>query len=198
MILLDALRTPASAGLVDRLVDWNLELADAPTSTARAALYDDRVDRLRSEVKSGEWRDSERAFAAQLLANAAWLSENYDPTAEADRFAAVADTLLERMEEARTSENANELRRLTRLYARVTELGLEPKLTQIKSAKGLDFEHKRRLEKVILKDDERRQKLEALLERSPDATRKEIKKELEIPRKAGKGKKAGATNPVSP
>jgi hypothetical protein len=80
---------------------------------------------------------------------------------------------------------------LTKLYARVTKLGLEPKLDKIKTAAGLDFEHMRRLEKIVLKDKLQRQKLEALLERSPDATRKQIKQELEIPRKTDKRKKAG-------
>jgi hypothetical protein len=191
LLLLDLSRASASARLVDRLVDWNLELADASSITARAEIYDEQGDSLRNEVAGANLPDTERAFAQELLTNAAWLSENNDPIAEADRFAAVSQSLLERMELARKNNNSKELRRLIKLYARVTKLGVEPKLKKILIAGGLDFEHMRRLEKIVLKDKLQRQKLESLLERSPDATRKQIKKELEIPRKTDKRKNAG-------
>lgn len=186
LLMLDKSRASAAANVVEQLIDWNLELAENSSPTKRTNIYGDRVDHLRLELANAKLPGDDRAFAEQLLTNASWLSQNDDPMSVADRFTAVADSLLDKIDAARSDGNVKELRRLTRLYARVSERGIEPKLEIVLASKGLDFEHMRRLEKVILKDDQRRQKLQALLERSPEASRKEIKRALGLPRKANK------------
>lgn len=186
LLILDKSRASAAPGVVEALIDWNLELAETASSNRRTAIYGERLEHLRTELANAELPGEDRAFAEQLLTNASWLSQNDDPMSVADRFTAVADSLLEKIDAARSGGNVKELRRLTRLYARVSERGIEPKLEIALASKELDFEHMRRLEKVILMEDQRRQKLQALLERSPEAARKEIKRALGLPRKANK------------
>ena len=192
LLLLDQSRANAAPGVVDRLIDWNLELAEAPSSAGRTSIYAERVYHLRTELAGADLPESERAFAEELLANGQWLAENDDPTAEADRFTEVADALLTKMDAASAAGNAKELRRLTRLYARVAAQGIASRLEKALATNALDFEHKRRLEKVILRDEQRQRKLQVLLEQSPAASRKEIKKALDLPRKPNKRKDAAA------
>jgi len=189
LLVLDKSRANAAPSVVEELIDWNLELAES-SPNRRTTIYGDRVEQLRTELANAELPGEDRAFGEQLLTNASWLSQNDDPMSVADRFTAVADSLLDKIDAARSSGNVKELRRLTRLYARVSERGIESKLEIVLASKGLDFEHMRRLEKMILKDDQRRQKLQTLLERSPEASRKEIKRALGLPRKPNKQKDA--------
>jgi len=82
----------------------------------------------------------------------------------------------------------------------VTELGFTASLERAKTSGALDFAHQRRLEKLILSDEDRMTALLALLEVAPDASRKEIKRALGLakpkptkPAKPGKKPVTGKT-----
>ncbi len=188
-LLLSTPRASASSEVVDSLIEWNLDLAQA-SATERERIYANQAPALRRQVQKTALPREERELAEKLLENGSWLAENDDPMGEADRFNDVADQLLERMNKATLKGNSRELRRLARRYQRVAEVGLDATLEKAQASGALDFERKRKLERVILRDTRRKQALEALLERTPEASRKEIKKELKLNRKA-RGKDAG-------
>jgi hypothetical protein len=194
--LLSTPRATASAEVVDRLIDWNLDLAQAPSPTERSRIYTEQVDAMRGALRRAKLPGSEQELAEKLLENGSWLAENNDPTAEADRFNDVADKLLERLDAARARGTTKELRRLARSYGRVAKYGIDAKLAKAQASGALNFERKRKLERVILRDAKRRQALEALLERTPEATRKEIKKALKLPRKERQPRATGVTAPT--
>jgi hypothetical protein len=194
-IALDATRSTASAEVVDHLIDWNLELAQAPSAAERSRIYADRAEPLRQAVQKAKLPGEERELAERLLANGSWLADHDDLMTEADRFTDVADQLLLRIDAASRRGNDKELRRLTHLYTRVTQQGIGAKLEKLQSLGVLNAEHERRLERLMLRDTHRRQKLEAVLERSPEASRKEIKKALDLPRHAQKRKETGTASP---
>jgi len=58
----------ASADLVDRLVDWNLELAQAPSGSERDRIFADHRDRLTGELGKVRLPDADRQLAESLVA----------------------------------------------------------------------------------------------------------------------------------
>src|SRR5262249_44549253 len=69
------------------------------------------------------------------------------------------------------------------LFRKVQDQGIEAKLEALEKLGSLDFDRRRRLERIILRDERRRSDLLALLERTPDPTRKEIRQALGLVRK---------------
>ena len=170
----------ASADVLDRLIDWNLDLADA-----------DLPDRARLGERAaafdlGHVPAADRDLAEALLQNGTWLAANDDPLGVAERFDMVADHLLARIQKAADAGERKRSDRLSRQYRRVLERGIAPNVRRALASPALDFEHQRQVERVILSDEGRLEKLAALLDRAPDASRKEIRKALEVSKKRPK------------
>jgi hypothetical protein len=170
----------ASAEVIDRLIDWNLDLvaaqlADRAGLGERAATFD-----------LGRVSAADRDLAEALLQNGAWMATNDDPLGVAERFNAVADQLLTRIQKATDVGERKRSDRLSRQYRRVLERGIDPSVRRALASPALNFEHQRRIEKVLLSDEGRLDKLAALLERAPDASRKEIRKALDLSKKQPK------------
>jgi hypothetical protein len=187
-LLMPAPRAQAQSApaLIERLIDWNLELAQAPSRNERGQRYAARQADLRAAVRQTPLSDADRGLADLLLENGSWLAENDDPAGAAERFSAVADRLVERLESAGDRKDHKLALRYARLQALVASHGVAANLDKMKASGALDFEHRGRLEKLILQDSERMQALVELLERHPDLSRKEIREALKIPPKAAK------------
>lgn len=187
-------RASASPDVVERLVDWNLELARAPSADERTRIYADQASALAREVRRASLSSEDEELATSLLADAPWLAHNADPLAEADRFNALADKLLKRLSRASRARDARRAEQSARLYGRVVELGISSKIDVIEQSGALDFERQRRLERLILSDSDRMLALVALLERAPDSSRKEIKRALKLtrPKKERRAGKKGS------
>jgi hypothetical protein len=195
-------RASASPDVVDRLVDWNLELARAASPEERTRIYADRAPELARAVKASSLSAEDEALAASLLADAPQLAHQADPLADADRLSAVADKLLKRLNRASRARDARRAEQSARLYGRVVELGIDSKLALIEQSGALDFERQRRLERLVLSDADRMRDLVALLERAPDSSRKEIKRALKLnrdrPKKERRGGKKGTVADPAP
>jgi hypothetical protein len=166
--------------VIDRLIDWNLDLADAgPTDRARLG---ERAAAFNLDPVPAADRD----LAESLLQNGAWLAANDDPLAVAERFDSVADQLLTRIQEASAAGERKRSDRLSRQYRRVLERGIDPNVRRVLSSPALNFEHQGRVERVLLSDQRRLDRLAALLEQVPDASRREIRKALELSKKQPK------------
>ncbi len=182
-VLVPASQTQAAPALIERLVDWNLELARAPSPAERSQLFAANEPQLKQAVETAHLGEPERQLADLLLENGCWLATNDDPVATAERFSIVADKLVEQLQAAGTRKDLRWTQRYARLEALVAEQGVAENLQRVTEAKALDFEHQRKLEKLILRDSQRMQALVELLEQNPKLSRKEIRKALDLPRK---------------
>ncbi len=179
-LLVSNRRASASSDVVERLVDWNLNLARTPLPADRDRLYAGQAESLQDKVRRTELPDEERGLAESLLENAPWLARNDDPLAVAGLFHDVADQLLSRMGTAIRHGDEVRAGQYARLYRRVEELGIGSKMDLLETTGALDFNRRRRLERLVLRDADRMRTLVALLERAPDTSRKEIKRALRV------------------
>jgi hypothetical protein len=193
--LLTGQRAIASSDVVERLVDWNLNLARVESPGERGRLFANRAPVMAVEVERAGLPDGERELAYALLGNAPWLARNDDPLAVADRFDDLADQLLRRMGAATQGGDDHRVERYARLYNRVVELGIASKFDVLEKSAALDFDRKRRVERLVLRDADRMKTLVALLEKAPDSSRKEIKRALGIAKRPKAGAAAAAKTP---
>ncbi|MBL8797920.1 MAG: hypothetical protein JNM56_28740 [Planctomycetia bacterium] len=179
--LLSTPRAVAGPPFIERLVDWNLELAEAGSLAERQRLYASQQAAFQAAAVSLPAED--RELASLLLENGSRLAAHDDPIAEAERFSAVADKLVEKLHQAALGKDEKAIDRYARLQTQVAQRGVGDRLAKIEEAGVLNFESERRLEKVILRDAKRRKQLIEMLEREPELKRKEIRQELDLPTK---------------
>jgi hypothetical protein len=172
----------AAPALIERLVDWNVELAEAPPAE-RERLYAAKQPALAEAVRSTSLGESDRELAGMLLDNGTWLAQNDDPVAAAERFSAVADKLVDHMQSASDRKDTKLANRYAKLQAQVLQRGIGENLARAEESGTLNFDNKRKLEKLVLRDKDRMKKLLDLLEKNPDISRKELRKALDIPPK---------------
>lgn len=183
----------ASVDVVDRLVSWNLDLAQADSPEERQRLFADREPILAQEIQREGLPAEELRIAQALLDNGSFLADHLDPAAEVDRFSLLADKLLEQLTRAKANGNTKAMNRFARHYRRVAEQGIDVKLERLRTVKALDFDRRHKLERIIVRDAARRQALLALLDRAPAPTRKEIRRVLEVGGKPHKHKDRSLT-----
>src|SRR5690348_10423043 len=92
-LLWPAAEARAAGDLIERLVDWDLDLAGA-TGPQREQLVG-RAAALRGDLQRAALPPADRELAESLLETGTWLAEHDDPLAGAERFNALADRLLE-------------------------------------------------------------------------------------------------------
>jgi hypothetical protein len=190
-LLLPGPEAHAGPAVIERLVDWNLELARAATPGERGEVYAAREGTLKRDVSRARMDDADRALADQLLENGDWLATHDDPIATADRFSAVADRLVARLEAASARKELKAAARYAKLQGLVAERGVADSLERAKASGALNFEQRRRLENLILRDESRMKTLVELLQRNPNLSRKEIRKAID-PRPKGPKKRPDA------
>lgn len=184
----------AADDVVGRLIEWNLDLAQASTLEARNRLYATQQPALHAAVRQEELPAEDRVLAESLLDNGVTLVSLVDPMGEADRFTDLADRVLDRADSAAKKGNSNETTRLVVHYRRLVEKGINANLDKVRASPALDGDKKRRLDKHLLRDEKRLKKLETLLDQAPEASRREIRRTMEVSRKkhdhkTSKGKK---------
>lgn len=182
----------ASADVVARLVDWNLSLAHAGSAGERGRIYHGRASDFAAELERSSLGAEDRELARSLLDAAPALVREPDPLVEADRFDDIADKLVVRMNRAATAGDPTRVDQSAALYQRVVELGIESKLEILDRSTSLNFDHQRRLERLVLRDEARMNSLVDLLEQVPDSSRKQIRRAL------GLGARTRKTSPTLP
>jgi hypothetical protein len=166
----------AASDVVDRLIDWNLDLAEAGPLTERDRVYAERRDAFAAELGRTGLAPADRELADVLVANAVWLAGNDDPVEEAERLNLIADRLLERMQSAAGGGDETALGRHAQNYRKVTEHGVARSVEKAKTK--AEIKEAKRLEKLTAREMERVRALEALLETTPNPTKKEIRQAL--------------------
>lgn len=188
----------AQPPVIERLVDWNLEMAKAPA--AERGPLAARQSEFRDEVSRTDLPPADRELADMLLANGTWLAANDNPVEAAERFGTVADKMVEQMQSASDRKDTPTVNRYARLQTQVVEHGVTGNLKKAEESGALNFENPGRLEKMILRDEQRKADLVALLEKNPNLSRKDIRKALDVHPKhpkhnSGAKHKPAATNP---
>ena len=163
----------AAPAVIDQLIDWNLDLAEAPTPADRSRLFA-RQDSLKAAVVRTRLSPADQELAHMLLDNGAFLSENDDPVAEAERLSSVADHLVERLQTAADKKDQPTLKRLVHMQQRVALRGVNPKLAQAQQAGAKNPAAKARVDKILKRDEKRVETLADLLDKNPDMPREEL------------------------
>ncbi len=128
---------------------------------------------------------AERELAETLLENGSWMAKNEDPMAEAERFNDIADKLVVHMDAAVSAKDQKKVVKLARSYQRITDGGISPNLKRAATSLP-DGERTRKLrQRTAIRQANRAKAIAAIVERSPEASRREIRREL----KAIKAKK---------
>jgi hypothetical protein len=180
----------AQSDVIEQLVDWNLELTEAPTPVERERIFSEKHEKLKVHIKQAKLSDADRELAENLLANGGWLVKNDDPVEELNRFNRVADRVLEKMQLAADKADAIQSERLARQYAKIAERGIDGNLERIKVAKVVDPERKLKIKQMMKEDRDRDVKLLILIEKGSASSQKEVRKALELSDRRHKVKKS--------
>ena len=172
--------------LVERLVDWNLDLAQAGSRAERDRVYLAQAGQIKAALAKTKLATPDRELAETLLENGVWLTSHDDPVSEADRFTDIADRLVDRLDAATAAEDEKRAVRLADSYLRVTELGVDANLDRALASGALNAERKQNVERTRRRAARCAQRLTEILERHPEPRRKAIRRAMK-----GRGHKSG-------
>ncbi len=176
-------QTAEGAAVLDRLVDWNIELAETESACDRQQLYSARADDLGQMARQDRLSPEEHELADSLLANGARLIRQDDPLAEAEGFTDVEAVLVQNLDAAIAKGDASSMQRLGRYYSRVVQHGINAKVAKANPVGTVSIEGDRRLERILRRHGELRDRVAAMLEKSPDLSSADIRRALDLPPK---------------
>jgi len=120
----------------------------------------------------------QKQLAVKLLENGSWLSSNPDPLDGAERFDEVAGLVLDQLNSAAVKDQPRAAARLSRQFKRLATHGLAPQMKRAKADRLDKPERKNRYERLVTNNEELNRRLQQILEASPNASRKEIRRQL--------------------
>ena len=168
--------------VIDRLIDWNMEMANADSKKRKQLLEDNEVS-LRKDLDNAKLPPEERAMAEKLFEVGRRLALNSDPVKEAEAITEVADKLLVRAETAEKNGKKKESDRYGMGYSVFMEKTVNPFFEKMKTMQskpphpdgkksGADFAMEKK-------------ELEKIWERSSQNNRSDLQKRLESLLKKG-------------
>ena len=172
----------AEPQVVDRLLDWDLALADAEAPQERQDLYVSQAASLTNAVQRAPLNEEDRRFATTLLENGEWLSRHHDPVERTEKFCDLADLLVGRLDKAARANDAPAVQRLGKHFGRVQKgigvnlerLGANAYVGNAGAARRAE-----RLERIARRQEEAERRLAALAEKSPRAAQKALRRMME-------------------
>lgn len=133
-------KTEASSEVVDRLIDWNLEMTAADPKE-RKRLLDENEAALRQDFQKAKPKltPEQRELGERLLADGAWMAANDDPLEESKRVGGLADTLSD-MSKANLGRKDRERERehCELLFMKVMHFGVHPNVERVNKLKPPD------------------------------------------------------------
>lgn len=180
------LTTPRSAQandeVIEKLIDWNLDLSELPTPAEREVFFESRIEALNTEVARAGLSPEDRAFAHTLLETGKWLRTNAEPLDMADRFHTLADHVVERVQKSASRRDVRATQRQAGQYERITAKGIDAKLAKVKLAADEETRQKKAMEKLAAREAKRLERLQTVHENTPDPARHEIRKMIDQPK----------------
>lgn len=183
LMLLPVAPVQAAPDLVERLVDWNLDLAQAADPADRSRIHGEHAAALADALKDARLPDEDRQLAERLLESGSQLARMDDPLVEADHLNDMTDILVIHLQHATNKGNNAKVNQLARQFNRVTENGLTPRMQKIAAAGAAQAE---RLERFAERRARQAKQLEKMLEKAPKGAHKELKKAVDGARKQPK------------
>ncbi|MCX5684972.1 MAG: hypothetical protein NT049_15005 [Planctomycetota bacterium] len=174
-------QTAEASTALDELVEWNLELADAPSAADRGRLYSTKAEKMRQLARGDRLSADDHELAAALVANSERLSHDSDPMTDAEGFTDIAGVLVQHIGKAVKRGDAKNLKHLTKCYGRVLQGGINARLEKLDAAGPASPDRDRNLERLVHRHAELREQLTALLKEAPDASDKDIRRALALP-----------------
>lgn len=127
-MLLSPSQSHASSDVVDRLLDWNLEMTNA-SPEKRKTLLEEHEPALRKDLLKAQPKlaPEERELAENLLAHGVWLASHHDDTLEeADRVNHLAEKLAGRVETVVKKGNPKDSEHAQLHYYKFMQRGVHP------------------------------------------------------------------------
>jgi hypothetical protein len=175
---------PKASAVVDQLVEWDLELADAPGPQQREAIYRNGASAWESQIKNASLTTEDRQYASALLEQGKWLSTNPDPVDQADRFSDLAELIVDRMNAAAAANDARAVQRLGGHYRRIVQRGIGEKLDRMGANASISTEGRAKLAKIAKRAADHERRLQILAERAQSqASQRELRRALEVSKK---------------
>ncbi len=168
----------ATPNLLEQLVEWNVDLAEARTQDERSRILTDQEEQLKTTLAEAALPPADRDLAESLLENGAWLVQNSDPVAEADRFGDLADKLLARMDSATAAHDEQLVVLLAKSYDRLTTAGIEANLKRAGTAGATDGKRHKKLTHCQQRHARRTCRAAEIIDRNPEPYRKAIHRHL--------------------
>jgi hypothetical protein len=181
-------KTAEASEVLDRLVDWNIELAEARSLDDRGRLYAAAAEKFDRQTRQGNWSAEDSELAGRLLENGVRLVRDDDPLAEAEGFTDLATVLVRHMGAAASKHDERAMQRLTRYYAHVMQRGVNAKVERFASGGNAAADRARKLEKLLSRHAELREQVKQFLEDEPDASFKDVRRALDLPPPRHRGK----------
>ncbi len=171
----------SSAAVVEQLVRWNVNLAEADSPEERSEIFAN-AGALKQKVAKVKLLPEDRELAKMLLDNGQALATTAnDPLNDVERLNDTAEQLLKRIQIATSRRNIRAVRAYSRNYALLRATAGADHLKKLEPLPGEDVQHLDRLEQMIRRDSDLQRRLQKLLEQSPAATRQEIIQSLNLP-----------------
>lgn len=177
----------AGTNLVQHLVEWNVQLVHA-TEADRPGLFSRQAEQFQQALLLTRLPAEDKELAQSLLDNGAWLADNPTPLEVVDRLDRLAEKMHRHLDRTLLKGQAKDSTQMARHYVYLTEKGLRPHFEKMKKHRW-SRDEMTRLETLYVRDGDRSQDLQTLLERIPEPTRHEVRKALGLTGKKNKGKK---------
>jgi hypothetical protein len=174
LLLFQAEEAQAMPDIVDRLIAWNLDLAEAQSREERNRIYQNEAVSLEASLAKTELAPDDRELANTLLRNGSKLAKEIDPAAEAESFSEIADKLVARMDAATRVQDEERIVKLATTYERLTAVGVTANLERGFAVAHLDMEQKQQLDRAKVRYNARGKHFAEIMARNPEANRKMI------------------------
>lgn len=163
---------------IDKLVEWNLRLAKSESSDERHEFYAASAEALKQRTTRAPLDAGDRRQANALIQNGAFLADNADPLAEADRFSDVADIMINKMT-TEASHSPEMLEHLSQNYLSVINQGIQKNLDRAEAAAVKTPKNEQQLQKIDQRYARMQSKIEALIQNSPPDSHQQLRKALD-------------------
>lgn len=174
-----SVRDVGNVSNVDRLVEWNLQLADTASLEERQVLYDVNVGQFRQLADKEPAGSEDSPLMRTLLDNGAWLCRNNDPLAEAEKFNVVADVLVDQLAAVAGRSDDETLRKIANRYEAVEEKAINASLRKAARENKADNDRIKKIDNVLRHCADRQKRMEKMAEKMSGAPKKETQRILD-------------------
>jgi hypothetical protein len=167
-----------ASDVVERLIDWNLELTNADAKE-RQRLFEEHEANFKRELEEATLSPEDRQLAEKLLEAARGALNEDDPADEANRLNEVNDRLLDRINKATIKGDEKDFNRCSERYHKIWHWGIVPLKDRLSRAKMPEPKKKGGWEQFANHEKQQEEKMKKMWEHAPPHMRPEFRKAFE-------------------